>query len=71
MAIPDEQEKEEVTIQSQEEKTLRVLSQDTELSFFVYPYPLVKPTVRFEQFKLASKEDIAAMKLIAIVQRGT
>lgn len=60
----------DLTIQSQEEKTLRVFSQDTELSFFVYPYPLVKPTVRFEQFQLASKEDIAAMKLIAIVQRG-
>ena len=61
----------DLTVQSQEEKTLRVFSQDTEVSFFVYPYPLIRPTVQFDQLKLASKEDIAAMKLIAIVQRGT
>ena len=61
----------DLTVQSQEEKTLRVFSQDTGVSFFVYPYPLIRPTVQFDQLKLASKEDIAAMKLIAIVQRGT
>lgn len=61
----------DLSVQSQEENTLRVFSQDTELSFFVYPYPLLKPFVRMGRIELASKEDIAAMKLIAIVQRGT
>lgn len=61
----------ELKVQTQEEKTLRVVSGITELSFFAYPYPLIRSTVAFERFQLASKEDIAAMKLIAIVQRGT
>ena len=60
----------DLTVQTQAEKTLRVFSESTEISFFTYPYPLIKPTVQFGRFKLASKEDIAAMKLIAIVQRG-
>lgn len=58
-------------VQTQQEKTLRVFSENTELSFFAYPYPLIRSTVPFERFQLAAKEDIAAMKLIAIVQRGT
>lgn len=40
------------------------------LSFFTYAYPLVKPLIISEHLNLASLEDIAAMKLIAIVQRG-
>lgn len=60
-----------LVVQDQSEDTLRLFSGDTELSFFAYPYPVLKPLVQFETIKLASKEDIAAMKLIAIVQRGT
>lgn len=40
-------------------------------SFFHYPYKLLKPFVSFKTLSLVSVEDIAAMKLIAIVQRGT
>lgn len=39
-------------------------------SFFYYGYPLLKPLVISKHIKLASLEDIAAMKLIAIIQRG-
>jgi predicted nucleotidyltransferase component of viral defense system len=61
----------DLDVQTQRQKTLRVLSGETELSFFVYPYALIRPTVAFKRFHLASKEDIAAMKLIAIAQRGS
>lgn len=41
-----------------------------ELSFFLYKYPLVKPLIKTEYVNLASPEDIGAMKIIAISQRG-
>lgn len=40
------------------------------ISFFRYPYPLVKPLQKIESAYLASLEDIAAMKIIAISQKG-
>ena len=40
------------------------------VSFFKYPYPLIRPLEKMESICLASKEDIAAMKIIAISQRG-
>jgi len=40
------------------------------VSFFKYPYPLIRPLEKMESIYLASKEDIAAMKIIAISQRG-
>lgn len=40
-------------------------------SFFHYPYHLIFPIVKFESFPpMASVKDIAAMKLIAIADRG-
>jgi len=39
-------------------------------SLFYYDYPLLKPLVVSDYLNLASLEDIAAMKLIAIIQRG-
>lgn len=41
-----------------------------DVSFFYYPYPLVSQLILSEYFDLASLPDIAAMKLIAISQRG-
>lgn len=38
-------------------------------SFFWYKYPLVKKPIEFEGILLASQQDIAAMKMIAIYQR--
>jgi len=53
------------------EGTLILFIDDVEFSFFRYEYPLLKPPGKLENVDLASLEDIAAMKIIAIVQRGT
>ncbi len=57
----------------QEEKnTLTIIvDDDIKLSFFTYKYPLVKPLIEEEFLRLASVEDIASMKLSAIVSRAT
>lgn len=39
-------------------------------SLFYYPYELIKPPVSFGKVKLASVDDIAAMKMVAISMRG-
>ena len=43
----------------------------TEFSLFHYPYELLNSFISFEQVLLASIQDIAAMKIAAVVQRGT
>jgi len=60
----------EVKINQQTEDTLKVTIKNTWASFFYYPYELIRLPRDFEGIKLASVEDIAAMKVIAIVQRG-
>ncbi|GAB4218621.1 MAG: hypothetical protein Fur009_0210 [Candidatus Microgenomates bacterium] len=40
-------------------------------SLFYYPYKLISKPLDFLGIKLAQKEDIAAMKLVAITDRGT
>ena len=40
------------------------------VSFFRYPYQLIGPAVEYAGMPLASLEDLAAMKLLAIAQRG-
>lgn len=40
-------------------------------SYFYYRYPLVKKTALFSKIRIASPEDIAAMKIAAICDRGT
>jgi predicted nucleotidyltransferase component of viral defense system len=57
----------------QEEKnTLTILVDDKiKMSFFYYPYKLIKKPVKTENFILASIEDIGCMKLQAIVSRAT
>lgn len=41
-----------------------------ELSFFKYPYKLINPCLKLEEVDVASMEDIASMKILAISQRG-
>lgn len=53
------------------EDTLKFKIESTNLSFFKYEYPLIRPPIKWQSVNLASLEDIAAMKMIAIVQRGT
>jgi len=52
------------------EDTLGLEIDSIGMSFFKYPYPLIKPLQKVENIYLASLEDIAAMKIIAISQRG-
>ncbi|PIR72259.1 MAG: hypothetical protein COU42_01955 [Candidatus Nealsonbacteria bacterium CG10_big_fil_rev_8_21_14_0_10_36_24] len=52
------------------EDTLWLKIKDTDLSFFRYPYLLIRPLVSYETVKLTSAEDIIAMKIEAIITRG-
>lgn len=52
------------------EDTLRLKIKNIDLSFFRYPYPLIRPLISYETVKLASPEDIVAMKIEAIITRG-
>ncbi len=52
------------------ENTLIAKIEGIEISLFTYPYKLLKKPIETEYLNLASIEDIAAMKLIAIIQRG-
>ena len=54
-----------------EEDTLKTAVGKTELSFFYYSYQMLEPFIKFQSLHLASLADIGAMKLAAIVQRGT
>jgi hypothetical protein len=52
------------------ENTLILEINDIAISLFTYDYPLLKPLITSENLNIASLEDIAAMKLVAIIQRG-
>ena len=52
------------------EDSLELNINGVKMSFFWYPYGLIRPAVEIEKVKFASKEDIAAMKILAISQRG-
>ncbi len=52
------------------EDTLVLNVNNIGVSFFRYPYPLIKLPQEIEGILLASIEDIAAMKILAISQRG-
>jgi hypothetical protein len=53
-----------------EEDTLIFKASGIEISLFTYPYRLVMPLTKTEYLDMASLEDIAAMKIVAIIQRG-
>jgi hypothetical protein len=56
----------------EEENTLTVLlDKEILVSFFTYQYPLLHSTVMWNGIELASIEDIAVMKLAAIIGRAT
>ena len=63
-----------IKINSASEKdTLTAFVDDVKFSIFRYPYLLLQPLTYNSDFKiyLASPSDIAAMKVVAIAQRGT
>lgn len=60
----------EVIVDRSIEDTLLLEVEKVHFSLFYYPYDLLKKPISFKNIKLASCEDIAAMKIIAISMRG-
>jgi len=52
-------------------RTVWGIIQNTKFSLFYYKYPLLEKTDAYMGIKIASLKDIAAMKIIAIGDRGT
>lgn len=64
--------KESFTVVNMTTGTLHlVCGKDAKVSFLYYPYALVYPALSFECCPVADYRDIAAMKLVAVAQRGT
>jgi len=61
----------EVILSEIKEDTLIVFLNNIQVSFFQYNYPLLKKLVKKDGLYIASIEDILAMKVIAIIQRGS
>jgi len=64
-------EEDEVILSEIKEDTLIVFLNNIQVSFFQYNYPLLKNLMKKDGLYIASLEDILAMKVIAIIQRGT
>lgn len=58
-------------IRVREADTVHAMIDGVKCSFFSYPYRLLSPLTNFRGLSLASIPDIAAMKVVAIAQRGT
>ncbi|MBI4803203.1 MAG: nucleotidyl transferase AbiEii/AbiGii toxin family protein [Elusimicrobia bacterium] len=59
-----------VEIMEEKDGTCHLRLENTAVSLFHYPYKLLKPPSKWSGLKIASVEDIAAMKLSAIISRG-
>ncbi len=59
-----------IKVTTQKQDTLLAVVNNIQVSAFFYPYKKLKPLIKTEYMSLASLEDIAAMKLLAIAQRG-
>ena len=61
-----------LVVRTQEAKdTLTIIiDEGIKVSFFTYPYELVRPLLNEDYFRIASLEDIACMKLAAITGRS-
>lgn len=61
-----------LSVDSEGEGTLNGSLDGVKVSFFEYPYPLIAPKVHYKGgVELASRSDIAVMKLEAVASRGT
>jgi len=64
-------ENHKVTKIQEEKDTLTFIIDDTiKISFFAFPYQLIKPSLDEDNFRMASLEDIGCMKLSAITSRS-
>lgn len=59
-----------VKIQEAKDTLTLIIDSSIKLSFFGYQYKLIKPLIDENFFKLASIEDIAGMKMSAIISRS-
>lgn len=57
-------------LREEKEGTLHAVIEETEVSFFHYGYPLVRPVTVWDRLSVASIEDIALMKIGAAIGRG-
>ena len=60
-----------VEILEEKDGTCHLRLGKTAVSLFHYPYKLLKPPSEWTRLKVASGEDIAAMKLSAVISRGS
>jgi len=58
-------------VSSLSEDTVNGIINDIGISFFKYPYRLIRNSDKFKNIEIASLEDLVAMKLSAIMKRGT
>lgn len=58
-------------VEDQSERALNGSLDGVKISFFNYQYKLVFPTIEYKGVNLADERDIAAMKVLAISDRGT
>ena len=58
-------------VESTREGSFRVTFEGVTLGFFHYDYPIMAPLEKFGLTKVASLEDIALMKIAAIIGRGS
>ncbi|HAH32536.1 MAG TPA: hypothetical protein DCL44_09520 [Elusimicrobia bacterium] len=61
----------DVKILQEKDGTCHLRLGNTAVSLFHYPYKLLKPPSKWTGLKVASVEDIAAMKLSAVISRGS
>jgi len=60
-----------LSVIEKDEYTLIILKDNIKISFFYYPYKLLKKPINEENINIASIEDIACMKLSAILGRSS
>lgn len=58
-------------ILGEKDGTFHLRLENTAVSLFHYPYKLLKPPSKWKGLKIASVEDIAAMKMSAVAGRGS
>ncbi len=58
-------------IRSISKDTIHAKVKEVNVSFFFFPYPLLKPFSHLDLLKVASLEDILCMKINAIILRGS
>ena len=59
-----------ISVDVEKEDTLILESKNSGISLFKYNYPVIKSFVETEELLLLSLEDIAAMKIVSLIQRG-